>query len=117
MTRQVPGQWHNGKPKVYDSSGYVQIWQPDHPNHYRNGWVAEHRLMMETHLGRLLRTDEHVDHVNEVKDDNRLENFRLVNRSEHQAITAANGKRNRASERASLAEYHRLYGALPEAGA
>lgn len=111
-TRRVPGQWHNGKPKVYDSNGYVQIWQPDHPNHYRNGWVAEHRLMMELHLGRFLTSDEEVDHVNEVKDDNRIENFRLLTPREHQAVTARNAKRNRARDRAELTEFRRLYGPL-----
>jgi hypothetical protein len=43
----------------------------------------EHRVMMERHLGRRLKTSEHVHHVNEIKTDNRIDNFEVKSKAEH----------------------------------
>ena len=45
--------------------------------------IAEHRYVMEQFLGRPLRTDEIVHHLNEDKLDNRLENLELTTAAEH----------------------------------
>jgi len=66
------------------AQGYIYELAPNHPEASKaKGYVLQHRLVMERHLGRLLTPDEIVHHVNEVKDDNRIENLEVTNRSSH----------------------------------
>lgn len=51
-----------------------------------------HRLVMEEHLGRPLRSDEVCHHINGVKTDNRPENLQVMTQSEHAAL---HGRTNR----------------------
>lgn len=78
------GHWKGGR--VVGKSGYVYIWMPDHPHSTRIGYVLEHRLVMEKHIGRILKKSEVVHHKNKIHDDNRIENLELFSRnSEHLA--------------------------------
>lgn len=71
--------WTGGRFKHH--SGYVYVYAPEHPNSNGNRYVLEHRLVMSEHLGRPLKNEEDVHHINGVKDDNRLENLELWSKS------------------------------------
>jgi hypothetical protein len=73
--------WKGGKYK--ECNGYVQIWMPSHPHADKRGYIREHRLVMEKVLGRYLESREIVHHKNGLKGDNRPENLRLTNNSDH----------------------------------
>ncbi len=45
--------------------------------------ILQHRWFMEKHIGRPLRPDEKVHHINGVKTDNRISNLVIVGDSEH----------------------------------
>ena len=64
--------------------GYVLIYKPKHPYRQSNGWILEHRFVMEEYLGRYLKREERVHHKNGIKTDNIIENLELFkNHSEH----------------------------------
>lgn len=77
--------WRGGRKKAH---GYVMIYKPDHPYHNTQGYVMQHRLIMEEHLGRILDPKEEVHHKNEIQDDNRLENLEVLTHQQHRDLHA-----------------------------
>jgi len=73
--------WNGGRFK-HKKDGIIYIRDRDHPSSNKNGYICEHRLIMEKHIGRYLEKDEIVIHTNGIKDDNRIENLELISRSE-----------------------------------
>ena len=72
------------KKRVQTGSGYIFIHFLFHPYANNQGYVREHRLVMENHLGRYLNPEEVVHHENDIRDDNRLKNLKVFkNKSEH----------------------------------
>lgn len=66
--------------------GYILIFKPKHPKAI-GGYIREHRLIMERYLGRYLRDEERVHHINGIKDDNQISNLLLLpNESAHRRL-------------------------------
>lgn len=69
--------------KVISKGDYNYVYVPNHPFATKNGYVLEHRVVMENHLGRLLNSEEIVHHKNDCKKDNSIDNLQVMNRIEY----------------------------------
>lgn len=76
-------------------TGYIHIYMPENPHANQNGWMPQHRYVIEQDLGRYLEPHERVHHKNGDRSDNRLENLELWK---------VKGKKDPAGVRAS--DYH-----------
>jgi len=76
---QAPN-WKGGTFKV--PSGYVFVYMKNNTEFScmanSSGYTQEHRLVMAQHLGRPLLSSEIVHHINGKRDDNRIENLKLL---------------------------------------
>lgn len=58
--------------------GYKVIYLPEHPGCLSDGNVYEHRIVCENYIGRYLKQDEVVHHINHNRQDNRIENLLIL---------------------------------------
>lgn len=78
-------EWRGGR--VIDEDGYVLIYAPWHPHARKNGrksggrYIAEHRLVMEQKIGRLLERGEVVHHIDGNKQNNHPDNLELFSKN------------------------------------
>lgn len=73
---------HYGVGRRIRTDGYVDVWAPGHPIARAEGYILEHR-MMAWDAGLLTDPAMEVHHVNEVKTDNRLDNFEIKSTVQH----------------------------------
>lgn len=72
------------KTNTYKVRGYIYKYIPIKDGLVSNGYIPEHRLVMEEYLGRSLNSKEEVHHLNKNRRDNRIENLILCkDRREH----------------------------------
>jgi hypothetical protein len=83
MVKEKSPSWKGGK--QIDKSGYILIMNKEHPK-ARKGYVREHRIVMEDSIGRYLKDDEIVHHINGDKSDNRLSNLEIMTLSNHAVL-------------------------------
>ncbi len=77
--------WNGGiKLDQVDGETYgIYVYTPDHPFANRQGYVYQHRLVVEKHLGRYLTADEIIHHIDLDPTNNVLENLMVLSASEH----------------------------------
>lgn len=75
--------WKGGRTK--DGNGYWVIYMPKHP-YACQGKIKEHRLVIERHLGRYLKPNEIIHHIDFDKINNKIENLYLMSRGQHSKL-------------------------------
>lgn len=81
-----PNNYHWSGGIKNHSDGYILEYCPSHPYADRNGYVLQHRLIVERSIGRILSPYEIVHHIDGNKGNNALENLTVLTRSEHMKI-------------------------------
>lgn len=81
--------------KKVRKDGYISIYFPDHPKSNKEGYIMEHDLVMECYIGRWLKDDEIVHHKNKKRNDNKIENLKLMTKSDHARFHAIERKKER----------------------
>ena len=77
--------------------GYRMILKHGHPNANRQGYVFEHRYIMSQNLGRPLRSDEIVHHIDHDRLNNDISNLEIMDRSGHSAYHSAKDPQPRSA--------------------
>ncbi len=77
------------------STGYVEVYAPDHPRANGRPYIYQHILVMEKHIGRYLEKDEVVHHIDGNKSNNDISNLRLMTNREHVMMHGNIGKRKK----------------------
>lgn len=94
MTGAGCPKWNGGKTTGGSGKYTLVTAPPDYPfpeSVSTRGYIREHRMVMELHLGRPLRKDEEIHHINHDSKDNRIENLQVMTRQEHMAQESADG--------------------------
>src|SRR3990167_938541 len=84
-SREKHWNWKGGR--TITPEGYVLTHMPEHPKSKPNGYIYEHRLIMEKKIGRYLHRWEIVHHIDGNRQNNKPENLKLVRgNSQHKKL-------------------------------
>jgi len=92
-------RYRNGPRKQYTrAGGYIKEYCPNHPYCDNHGFVPQHRLIIETNIGRYLEREEIIHHLNGIRDDNRTQNLVIVRAHSHTSWTYIKNLQRRIRE-------------------
>jgi hypothetical protein len=86
--------WKGGVIRLFD--GRILIYTPSHPFCNKDGYVRQSRLVIEKKIGRFLKPEEVVHHINGIRDDDRLENLKLFKSNGKHISGTEKGKRHKS---------------------
>lgn len=66
--------------------GYRVLHKPQHPNANKDGYILEHRYVASNKIGRPLKDDEIVHHIDGNRLNNNPSNLQIMDRSEHSKL-------------------------------
>jgi len=75
--------WSGGK---IEHHGYILIKDRDHPRSDNRGYVPEHVLIIEKNIGRYLKHDEVIHHLDRNKKNNIISNLKLMKAKDHNEL-------------------------------
>ena len=88
---------------------YIRIRKPRHPNSCKDGRIKRCRFIVSKHLGRPLKTNEFVHHINGIKTDDRLENLEILSPQKHMSIHVKGNKNPSAKITQEIADKIKTY--------
>lgn len=77
--------WKGGR--YLSTDGYCYVLARGHPFATKQGYIREHRLVMEKKISRYLRQGEEVHHINGNTQNNKIENLHLYLKGDHSRLT------------------------------
>ncbi len=69
--------------KEVSKGDYIYAVVPEHPKATKNHYVLMHRVVMENFLGRMLKDNEVVHHIDHNKKNNDISNLELMDKALH----------------------------------